>query len=192
MLLLLNSKRHSPNNVMLLTREALLFRPISLRIPSFSVPNKHQEIINIEKGILTRINRNLRKKKKNCIPFFPFCIIHLWTGRSLFYQVLSHTLGIHKTAGKRRVPSFIPLYHFHQLTNMQLFTTLHARWLPRIFDRIAYNYQTATWLDLSLLRSYIWLIVLNVDFSFTWCNGELIAVIYCRQRWILNSHRPSP
>ena len=70
MLLLLNSKRHTPNNVMLLTREALLFRPVSLRIPSFSVPNKHQETINIEKGILTRINRNLRKKKE-LHPLFP-------------------------------------------------------------------------------------------------------------------------
>ena len=120
MLLLLNSKRHSPNNVMLLTREALLFRPVSLRIPSFSVPNKHQETINIEKGILTRINRNLRKKKE-LHPLFPFSIRHLWTGRSLFYQGLSHTLGIHKTAGKGRVPSFIPLYHFHQLTNIHTF-----------------------------------------------------------------------
>lgn len=90
MLLLLKSKRHSLDNVMLLTRKALLFRPISLRIPSFGVPNKHQETINIAKGILAQINRNLRKKK-SCIPFFPFPIIPPWSGRSLFFLSGSFT-----------------------------------------------------------------------------------------------------
>ena len=39
-----------------------------------------------------------------------------------FYQgFLSWTLATHKTAGKVRGPSFIPLYHFHQLTDIQTF-----------------------------------------------------------------------
>ena len=33
----------------------------------------------------------------------------------------SQTLAIHRTAGEGRVPSFIPLYHFHPFTNIQTF-----------------------------------------------------------------------
>ena len=37
-----------------------------------------------------------------------------------FYQgFLSQTLTNHRTAGKRRGPSFIPLNHFHPLTNIE-------------------------------------------------------------------------
>ena len=39
-----------------------------------------------------------------------------------FYQgFLSRTLTTHRTAGERRGPFFIPLYHFHPLTNIQTF-----------------------------------------------------------------------
>ena len=39
-----------------------------------------------------------------------------------FYQgFLSRTLTIHRTAGEGKGPSFIPLYHFHPLTNIQTF-----------------------------------------------------------------------
>lgn len=121
MLLLLKSKRHSLDNVMLLTRKALLFRPISLRIPSFGVPNKHQETINIAKGILAQINRNLRKKK-SCIPFFPFPIIPPWSGRSLFFLSGSFTYTENsQNCREGRIPSFIFLYHFHQLTDIHIF-----------------------------------------------------------------------
>ena len=34
---------------------------------------------------------------------------------------LSQTLTTHRTAGEGRGPSFIPLYHFHLLTNIQTF-----------------------------------------------------------------------
>ena len=38
-----------------------------------------------------------------------------------FYQgFLSRTLTTHRTAGEGRGPSFIPLYHFHPLTNIQI------------------------------------------------------------------------
>ena len=39
-----------------------------------------------------------------------------------FYQgFLSETLTTHRTAGEGRGPFFIPLYHFHPLTNIQTF-----------------------------------------------------------------------
>ena len=40
-----------------------------------------------------------------------------------FYQgFLSWTMTTHRTAGEGRGPSFIPLYHFHPLTNIQTFS----------------------------------------------------------------------
>ena len=39
-----------------------------------------------------------------------------------FYQgFFSRTLATHRTAGEGRGPSFIPLYYFHPLTNIQTF-----------------------------------------------------------------------
>ena len=39
-----------------------------------------------------------------------------------FYQGFpSRTVTTHRTAGQGRGPSFIPLYHFHPLTNIQTF-----------------------------------------------------------------------
>ena len=51
-------------------------------------------------------------------------------GLFFIYQgFLSRTLTTHRTAGEGRRPSFIPLYYFLQLTNIQtiLFATLHVR-----------------------------------------------------------------
>ena len=46
-------------------------------------------------------------------------------------------------------PSFIPLYHFHPLRNIQIYiSTLYVRWLSHIFNCTACIYQTATWWDL--------------------------------------------
>ena len=82
-----------------------------------------------------------------------------------FYQgFLSKTLTIHRTAREGRGPSFIPLYHFQPLTNIQrFFATLHMRWLLRAFNRNACVYQAATRWDLPPYRITIWL----VDW---WCN----------------------
>ena len=45
-----------------------------------------------------------------------------------FYQsFLSRTLTTHGTAGEGRRPSFIPLYHFQPLTNIQTFICNFAR-----------------------------------------------------------------
>ena len=52
-----------------------------------------------------------RKKKLRIVQHLNF----------FFYQgFLSRTLTTHRTAGEGRGPSFIPLYHFHLLTNIYL------------------------------------------------------------------------
>ena len=56
-----------------------------------------------------------------------------------------------------------PLYHFHPLTNIETFATLHVRWLSRIFNRNACVYQTATQWGLPPYLITIWVI----DW---WCN----------------------
>ena len=57
-------------------------------------------------------------------PWFPFAlsITHVFMTKfySFFFlsEFSSQTLMIHRTAGEGRGPSFIPLYHFHLLTNI--------------------------------------------------------------------------
>ena len=56
-------------------------------------------------------------------------------------------------------PSFIPLYHFHALTNIQTFICnfTHER-LSHVCNLNACIYQTATWWDLPPYQITIWLI----------------------------------
>ena len=90
---------------------------------------------------------------------------------SFFYQgFFSQILMIHRTAGKGRGSSFVPLYHFHPLTNIAMFIynfvcemTLHVRWLSRIFNRHACVYQTANRWDLPPYQ----VTILLTDW---WCN----------------------
>ena len=50
------------------------------------------------------------------------CVCSFFCFVFFFYQgLLSQTLTIHRTAGERRGPTFIPLYHFHSLTNIETF-----------------------------------------------------------------------
>ena len=76
-----------------------------------------------------------------------------------FYQgFLSRTLTTHRTAGKRREPSFCSLCHFHPLPNIQTLT-LHMRWfLTYVFNRNACIYQTAIRWGLTTYRPFDWLI----------------------------------
>ena len=54
-----------------------------------------------------------------------------------YYQgFLSQTLPTHRTAGEERGPTFIPLYHFHPLTNIQTFICNFATFAPRAFTRL--------------------------------------------------------
>ena len=43
------------------------------------------------------------------------------------------TLATHRTAGEKRGPSFIALYHFHPLTNIQTFTYNFVREMTIIY-----------------------------------------------------------
>ena len=72
-------------------------------------------------------------------------------------KFLSRKLTTHMTAGEGRGPSFIPLYHFHPLTNIQTFATLQVRWLSHIFNHNACIYQAATQWYLPPYRITIWL-----------------------------------
>ena len=61
-----------------------------------------------------------------------------------------------------------PLAHKH------LFTTLHVRWLPHIFNQITYNYQTAAPWDLPPLEISFWRIVTGMLIS-----AKLIMIWLC-------------
>ena len=70
------------------------------------------------------------RKTTHYHPFFdknvPFPVISVGkrpTPTQFFFlsSFSSQTLTIHRIAGKGRGPFFIPLYHFHQLTNIETF-----------------------------------------------------------------------
>ena len=81
----------------------------------------------------------------------------------------SQRLKIHRTTGKERKPSFIPLYHFHPLISIEAFICNFAcemtskYMIVRIFNCNACFYQTATRWDLPPYRIPIWAIN-------WWCN----------------------
>ena len=93
------------------------------------------------------------------MPIYP--IFHSFFCYFFYQGFLSETLTIHRTAREGRGPSFIPLYHFHPLTNLQTFILKLCTIF--IFNRNACVYQTATRWDLPPYRITIWLIDL-------WCN----------------------
>ena len=71
---------------------------------------------------------------------------------------LSRTLTTHKAAGEGgRGPYFIPLYHFHSLTNIQIFICNFSREMTITYFE-SWIYQTATRWDLPPYRITIWLI----------------------------------
>ena len=80
----------------------------------------------------------------------------------------------HRTAGEGRGPSFIPLYHFHPLTNIQTFICSFACEMTITYsNRTACIYQTATRWDLPPYRITIWLID-DVILIFVYLLVELI------------------
>ena len=69
---------------------------------------------------------------------------------------LSRTLTIYRTAEEGMGHSFIPLYHFHPVTNIQSFiSTFHVRWLWCIFNCNACVYQAAVMRFTVLLIYYM-------------------------------------
>ena len=116
--------------------------------------------------------------------YIEMCIIkNLLT---IFFQsgFFSQTLRIRRTAKERKRPSFIPLYHFHPLTNIQTFICNFAREMT-----ITCIYKTATRGDLSPCGVTIWLID-DVTLIFVYLLVHLIlgfvtAILYERDS---NSH----
>ena len=109
-----------------------------------------------------------------------------------FYQgFLSQTLTIDRTAGKGGDHRL-----FHSTTSTRsriyrhLFATLHVRWLPRIFNRNACVYQTATLWDLPPYRISIWLIDWWCDDAMFICLLDELILGFCYSdfeignRWI--------
>ena len=131
----------------------------------------------------------------------------VWLWRSLvniyiLYQgFISRTLMTHKTAREVRGPSFIPLYHFHPLTNIQTFILqLCTRQLSRISNRTGSVYQADTRWDYHLIAllfnwSMMWywflfvysLIWLKVFITVTWhwkpveSNSQRLLVLHYKQ-----------
>ena len=64
--------------------------------------------------------------------YFQTCLVSKitsWAKLFFFYHgFLSRTLTNRKTAGEGRGPSFIPLYYFYPLTNIQTFTLQLCTW----------------------------------------------------------------
>ena len=115
-----------------------------------------------------------------------------------FYQgFLSRTLTTHSSAGKGRGLSFIPLYHFYPLTNMQTFICNFACEMTiTYFCRTACIYQIATRWDLPPYRITIWFIN-DVTLLFVCLHDDLILAFFVTSVWDgkpvdSNSHRLSP
>ena len=76
-----------------------------------------------------------------------------------FQGFLWRTLTTHRTAGEGRGPSFIPLYHFHSLTNIHTFIcnsacemtikyfSSHRLYLPGCYSMIFTNLSNYDWTD---------------------------------------------
>ena len=119
--------------------------------------------------------------------------------RYFFYpRFLSRTQTTHRTAGEGRGPSFIPLYHFRPLMNIQtiICNFVCERWLPHIFNRIACICQTATRWNLPFYRITI-LLIDNVTFVFVCLRVDLFLAFFVTAIWEgkpvdSSSHRLSP
>ena len=105
---------------------------------------------------------------KYVLPLFFFFILNFF-----FYQgFLSQTLTIHSAAGeggegRGGASLFLPTNSTRSRTFRHLFATLHVRWLLRIFNRIACNYQTNTQWDLPT-------ILLNYHLIDWWWNLDIL------------------
>ena len=107
----------------------------------------------------------------NCTPDHPkLCALNSLHDFFFLSGFSSQTLTIHRTAVEGRGPSFIPLYYFHPLTNIETFICNFACEMTiKYFNRNACFYQTATRWDLPPYRITIWVI----DW---WCNVCLFTL----------------
>ena len=133
-----------------------------------------------------------------------------------YYGILSQTMIIHRAAQQGTGGDHVLFLSATSISSRKfrhLFVTLYVKWLPRIFNRIAFNYQNATRWDLPPYRITIWLtdnamltsicllddLVLGFsDSSLTRQNGgfELTSVITLYYKQIashfLSSHSMTP
>ena len=116
---------------------------------------KNKEAYYLLPILLSFIHFSGDHRQTSSVRWYIVCFIFI-----IFYQsFLSQTLMTHRTAGKGRGPSFIPLYHFHPLTNIQTFICNFAcEMTSHIFNRTACIYQTATRWDLPPYRITTWFI----------------------------------
>ena len=119
----------------------------------------------------------------------------------LYQGFISRTLLTHKTAREVRGPSFIPLYHFYPLTNIQTFILQLCTWgNSHISNRTGSVYQADTRWDYHLIAllfnwSMMWywflfvylLIWLKVFITVTWhwkpveSNSHQLSVLHYKQ-----------
>ena len=94
----------------------------------------------------------------------------------LFFQgFLSQTLTIRRTAGEGRGPSFIPFYHFHPLTNIQIFICNFA-------CEVIITYFQSQHLYLPGCYSMRFTILSNYHLIYWWCD-----VNFCLFTWWFDS-----
>ena len=99
-----------------------------------------------------------------------------------FYQgFLSRTLSTHRRAGEGRGPSFIPLYHFYPLTNIQTFVfvfaceiTITYFWSHRLYLPDCYSMRFAT---LWNYHSTDWLCDVNFRLITWWFDSVFFTAI---------------
>ena len=94
-----------------------------------------------------------------------------------FYQgFLSQTLTTHRTAGEGRGPSFIPLYHFHPPTNIQIFILHICTWYdyhifvipPLVFTRLLLDeiyHLIESLFDWFMIWCWFWIVYLLIWFE---------------------------
>ena len=98
-----------------------------VELEKISDPEKHLFIERgMREGISCASKRHSKANNKYCSDYDKTkpekWIVYVDMNVFLFYQdFLSQTLTTHRTAGEGRGPSFIPLYHFHPLMNIQTF-----------------------------------------------------------------------
>ena len=123
---------------------------------------------------------------KKCLEF-PLIVIGntAWFGglspksRLFFSFFLSQTLAIHRTAGKGRESSlFLSATSTCSRTFRHLLATLHVRWMPRICNRMACNYQSDTRWNAPPYLITFWLTDDGMLSSVRWLENLILGFYY--------------
>ena len=88
---------------------------------------------------------NIKLKSSTTVVLVMTCLGVQFNIIYFFYQRFpSQTLTVHRTTREGKGPSFIPLYHFHPITNNEAFVCNFACEMTITYNRNACVYQTAT------------------------------------------------